>query len=300
MFEEILLSTLRLSIPLILVAYSGLFSERGGTANIGLESQLIASAFTAAAFTSLFGSPFIGILGGLLGAVVASSLFAFFCIHGKGDDIVVGTAMNIFVIGLVPVLNKSMFGITGSTPSLEIEMRLTSPVSFGLLVLFVTVFIHFIFNKTVWGLRINAAGENPDALITQGISAVKTRYQSVIFGSLFAGCAGIYISICQSSGYVRNMSAGRGYMALAALILGGWKPLPTAGACLVFSLFDAIQMRLQGLTSADLSGTSLTEGVWTIPNQFIQILPYIMTLLGLAFFGARMKAPRAINRKLDI
>jgi len=294
MFEDLMASTLRLVIPLILTAYSGLLSERSGVANIGLEAQLIASAFFAAALTTLFGSPYFGILGGILGGAAVSLIFSFFCIHGRGDDIVVGTAMNILVAGLVPVFNKSLFSITGSTPSLLLEQRFNNPLGFAIMTLIVMGVIHVVINKSVWGMRVNAAGENPDALITQGTSAVKIRYQAVVGGSLFASLAGIYLSLCQGSGYVRNMSAGRGFMALAALILGGWKPLPTAGACLTFALFDAIQMRLQGVEFTSTSGST-----WTIPNQFIQILPFIVTLLGLAFLGGRMKAPRAINKKLD-
>ncbi len=284
MFEDLLASTFRLGIPLILVSYSGLLSERSGVANIGLEAQLIASAFFAAATTSLLGSPLLGIFGGFAGAMLVSSIFAYFCIHGKGDDIVVGTALNILVAGTIPVFNKSIFGVTGSTPSLPMEMRFTSSWTFGIIALLSCVFVQLILLRSVWGIRVNAAGENPSALTTQGVSPVKIRYQAVIVGSLFAAFAGAYLSICQGSGFVRNMSAGRGYMALAALILGGWKPIPTAGACLAFAFFDAVQMRIQG---------------FGIPNQFVQILPFLVTLLGLAFLGGRMKVPRAINKKLD-
>ena len=294
MFEDLFASTFRLGIPLILASYSGLLSERSGVANIGLEAQLIASAFFAAATTSVLGSPYLGILGGLFGAVLVSTLFAYFCIHGKGDDIVVGTALNIFVAGTIPVFNKSIFAVTGSTPSLPMENRIGSNMGFGFAAVFACFLIHQILSRSAWGVRVNAAGENPNALTTQGVSAVKIRYQAVLAGSLFAGIGGAYLSICQGSGYVRNMSAGRGYIALAALILGGWKPLPTAGACLAFAFFDAVQMRLQGITFTDELGA-----VWTVPNQFIQILPFIVTLFGLAFLGGRMKAPRAINKKLD-
>ncbi len=294
MFEEVLASTLRLSVPLVLTAYGGLFSERSGVANIGLEAQLISSAFLAATFTTYFGSPYLGILGGMFGALFVATIFAFFCIHGKGDDIVVGTALNILVAGMIPVFNKSLFGITGSTPSLTIDQRLSSPMGFAIFAVVACVGVHFLFRRTVWGLRINAVGENPSALVTQGVSAVRLRYKAVLIGSLFTAVAGAYLSLCQGSGYVRNMSAGRGYMALAALILGGWKPIPTALACLIFAVFDALQMRLQGVTIEGFS-----QMPWVIPNQFIQILPFVVTLLGLAFLGGRMHPPRAINKKLD-
>jgi simple sugar transport system permease protein len=173
-------------------------------------------------------------------------------------------------------------------------MRFSSSWSFGIVAVLSCLLVHQILFRSAWGIRVNAAGENPSALTTQGVSPVKIRYQAVIVGSLFSAFAGAYLSICQGSGYVRNMSAGRGYMALAALILGGWKPIPTAGACLAFAFFDAIQMRLQGIVFTDSSGTT-----WSIPNQFIQILPFLVTLFGLAFLGGRMKAPRAINKKLD-
>jgi general nucleoside transport system permease protein len=293
MLEDILASTFRLGIPLILVSYAGLLSERSGVANIGLEAQLMASAFFAAATTTMLQSPVAGVFGGMAGALIVSGIFAYFCIHGRGDDIVVGTALNILVAGSIPVFNKSLFGITGSTPSLEMDLRFTSSWTFGIIAILSCLLVQQIILKSVWGLRVNAAGENPSALNTQGVSAVKIRYQAVIVGSLFSAFAGAYLSICQGSGYVRNMSAGRGYMALAALILGGWKPIPTAGACLAFAFFDAIQMRLQGTEYITSSGE-----IWTVPNQFIQILPFIVTLFGLAFLGGRMKAPRAINKKL--
>ena len=288
MIQDLLLSSIRLSVPLIFAAYGGLMSEKSGVANIALESYLLFSAFAAAAATSLFASLWMGVLFGLLAAGLVGLLFALICIYGRGDQVVIGTAFNLLAVGSIPVFNKALFGITGSTPALPMQLRFTEPlIFFGVAVLLVLAF-EFLFRKTRHGLRVTACGENPMALETQGVSAKNLRLRAVIEGSLVAGIGGIYLSLCQGSAYVREMSAGRGFIALAALILGGWRPLPTFLACLFFAFTDAIQIQLQGKSIGDIQ----------IPNSIVQISPYLITLLLLVFSSRKVLAPRAINRPL--
>ncbi len=283
---DLILSTLRLSIPLIFAAYGGMLSERSGVANIALEAYLLFSAFTAAAVTSLTGSLLLGVAAGLAASVLCGVLFSLVCLWGRGDQIVIGTGFNMLAFGLIPLANKALFGVTGSTPQLSLQNRFTDIWGFvGLLVLLVVLYV-WLFAHSRHGLRIIAAGENPNALDTQGVSARAIRLRAVVEGSFVAGIGGVYLSLAQGSGYVREMSAGRGFIALAALIFGAWKPIPTVLACLFFGFTDAIQIQLQGQKWGEM----------TIPNQFVQIIPYVATLLVLIFYSRRISAPSAINR----
>ena len=287
-FQDLFLSSVRLSVPLIFAAYGGMMSERSGIANIALESYLLFSAFAAAAATSLFASLWMGVLFGLLAAGLIGFLFAIVCVYGRGDQVVIGTAFNLLAVGSIPVLNKSLFGITGSTPALSMQLRFTEPLLFFALSIAMVAFLEFLFRKTRHGLRVTACGENPMALETQGVSYKKLRVRAVVEGSVIAGIGGIYLSLCQGSAYVREMSAGRGFIALAALILGGWRPLPTFLACLFFAFTDAVQIQLQGKAVAG----------YQIPNSLVQISPYVITLILLMFSSRKVLAPRAINRHL--
>lgn len=284
--DELLLSTFRLSIPLVFAAFGGMMSERSGVANIALEAQLLFSAFAGAAITAMSSSLSLGIMSAMVASAVLGLFFASVCVFGRGDQIVVGTALNLFAMGIIPVLSRALFNVTGSTPSLALDLRVTEPMIFFILCIFATILIHFFFIKTRLGLRIVSAGHNPLALSTQGVSFKTVRLIAITTGSIFVSFGGIYLSLCQASGYTRNMSAGRGFMALAALIFGNWKPIPTFLACLFFGLTDAVQMNLQGVSFAGIE----------IPNQFVQIIPYVVTLLVLAIFSGRMRPPRAINQ----
>jgi simple sugar transport system permease protein len=287
--NELLSSTLRLSIPLIFAAFGGLLSERSGIANIALEAYLLGSAFAAGALTFLSGNLIVGVVGGILAAGLIGVLFATLCLWGRGDQIVVGTGFNLLAIGLLPVLTKAFFGLTGSTPALPLALRFSEPGPFFVLALLTLIFLVLLFRSTRHGLRITAAGENPNALSSQGVSYKWVRFRAVVEGSLIAGVGGVYLSLCQGSGYVREMSAGRGFIALAALIFGAWKPFPTFLACLFFAFADAIQIQLQGMK----------VGGWTVPSEFVQIFPYVATLFVLAAYSRKMLAPAAINQEAD-
>lgn len=283
---DILSSTLRLAIPLLFAAFGGMLSERGGVANIALEANLLFSAFAAATVTWFTGSPWLGALAGVGSAGVISLLFAVVCVWGRGDQIVIGTAFNLLAFGLIPVLCKALFNVTGSTPALSTAQTFHQTWPFFLLAAAVLFFLQYLFTHTRHGVRILAAGENPAALLTQGVNYRFVRLRAVVEGGLVCGVGGVYLSLCQGSGFIREMSAGRGFIALAALIFGAWKPLPTFFACLFFAFTDAVQIQLQGKQL----------GEFTIPNQFIQIFPYVATLVVLVVYARKISAPAAINR----
>ena len=288
MMSDLILSALRLSIPLLFAAFGGLMSERSGIANVALESLLLVSAFAAAVVTSMLGDPYIGAVAGIGAAVVIGAAFAAICLWGRGDQVVIGTGFNLLAMGAIPVVTKAIYNNTGSTPSLAEGQTFHLPWAFFLIAIAMLFGLEFLFRRTRHGLRITAAGDNPMSLRTLGVNEKRVRLRAVVEGSAIAGIGGVYLSLCQGSGYVRDMAAGRGFIALAALIFGAWKPLPTFLACLFFALTDAVQIQLQGQT---LNGVNL-------PNQFVQIIPYVVTLLVLIVSTRRLSAPRAINRDL--
>lgn len=286
MILDILMSTLRLSVPILFAAYGGMMSERSGIANIALEAGLLFSAFTGAAVVALTGNLWLGVMSGIFTSGLISAMFGAVCIWGRGDQIVIGTAFNLLALGLIPVVTKALFNVTGSTPALSNQLTFHQSGLFFLLAILVLGLYQYLFTSTRHGLRVLAAGENPAALLTQGVNYKWVRLRAVVEGGLVTGIGGIYLSLCQGSGYVREMSAGRGFIALAALIFGAWKPLPTFLACLFFALTDAIQIQLQGKQI----------GEWTVPNQFVQIIPYVVTLIVLVISSRKISAPAAINR----
>ena len=283
--SELLFSTMRLAVPLIFAALGGLMCERSGIANIALEALLLFSAFAGAAVAATTGNVWFGVGAGLFASVVVGAAFGAACIWGKGDQIVIGTGFNLLAAGLIPVLTRAAFEVTGSTPALPAESTFHEPAAFFALAIVSFLVLEFVFRKTRHGLRITAAGENPLALRTQGVNDKMVRLRSVIEGSVLVGIGGIYLSLCQGSGYIRDMSAGRGFIALAALIFGAWRPWTTFAACLFFALTDAVQIQLQGKQIANIA----------VPNQFVQILPYVVTLLVLIVASRKMASPKAIN-----
>lgn len=288
MIEELLISAMRLSVPLIFAALGGLMSERSGVANIALEALLLFSAFAAGAATALTGNLYLGALAGLVCAGVIGLAYGAICLWGRGDQIVVGTGFNLLAAGLIPVITKSLFDRTGSTPALSADQTFHEPIVFFGIAVAAFIVLEFVFRKTRHGLRITAAGENPLTLRTQGVSDRKVRLRAVVEGSVVAGFGGVYLALCQGSGYIRDMSAGRGFIALAALIFGAWRPWSTFLACLFFALTDAIQIQLQGKAIGGIQ----------VPNQFVQIFPYVATLVVLMVASRNISAPKAINRDI--
>ena len=288
-------SVLRLSVPLLFAAYGGLISERSGLANVALEGLLLVSAFAGAAITALTGNVWLGVAGGVAAGGLGGLFFGGTTLYSRADHIVMGTAFNLLVIGIIPTITRALFGVTGSTPQLSRDLRLSYDSVFFVLALAVGGIIFWSIQQTRWGLRLRAAGEEPVALTVQGVSPLRVRLMASVVAGCVVGIGGIDLSLCQGSGYIREMSGGRGFIALAALIFGGWRPLQTTLACLLFAAADAAQILLQGRSFFD----------WSVPNSLVQILPYLATLalLALRFGGrlggrARVMAPAAINRPL--
>ncbi len=279
-----LFSVVRLAIPLLYAALGGLFSERAGVINIALEGFMLVGASSAAILTLATGDPLLGFFGAGLSGGIFALLFALVVIHGRADQVVAGTALNFLAMGLNPLLLKSLYDSTGSTPSLPIEQRFEIFPLYFLIVLALGAW--FVMRKTTIGLRLSFAGEQPEALQAAGFSVRKIRYGAVVAAGVLAAWGGASLSIFLASAYSRNMTAGRGFMALAALILGKWHPPYVILACLFFGLMEALQIRLQG--SALLG--------FAVPAQLVQMLPYLATILVMAGFLGRSRPPQYLGK----
>lgn len=275
----ILYSTLRLTTPLLLAAIGGLFSERSGVINIALEGLMLAGAFTGATVTHYSGSPWIGLGAAILAGVAVAAIHAVVCIRFHADQVVSGTAINILFLGVPAMLSGALFDSTGATPQIPRQNLLTTaPIVIAFALVPLTWYVLY---RTRFGLRLRAVGENPEAADTAGVSVERIRFAAVLISGALAAIGGAYLSIGQSSLFTRNMSAGRGFIALAALIFGKWRPWQTMLACLLFGFAEAVSIQMQGVTP--------------IPVQFIQMIPYVLTILVLAGFVGRARAPRAIG-----
>lgn len=282
----ILASTLRMATPLVLAAMAGIISERSGVINIALEGFMLVGAFAAAAITALWPMPWLGVVGAIASGLLLSGLYGYFCLSLRTDQIVAGTALNMFAIGVTPLLCKLLFGVQGATPALAVEARFSfEPM---LIAALSVLGLSWLLRRTAFGLHVTFAGANPEALACSGVDPLRVRWQAVLLSGMLASMAGASLSIYLASSFARQMSAGRGFMALAALILGRWQPWPAALACLFFGFTEALQIRLQGVT---LPGASEP-----VPVQIIQILPYLLTLVVLLGLAKRSGAPRALGK----
>ena len=281
MITTLLLSTLRMSTPLLFAALGGLCSERAGIINIALEGFLLVGAFAGAVVTLMTGSPWLGFMAAAMAGALYGLLYGIFVISLRANQIVVATAMNFFAMGTIPFALKILYDSTGASPAIPFESRFQIfPLWFAWIAV---VIVWYVIRRLPVGLWLSFAGENPEALATAGISVRRVRYASLFVSGLLTGMGGACLSIYLASGYSRNMAAGRGFMALAAVIFGSWKPIPTALACLFFGFMEAVQIQLQ---AAQVGG---------IPSQFIQMLPYLATILVLAGFVGKSRAPKAIG-----
>lgn len=306
---SILGSTVRLSIPLIFTALAGLFSERAGIFDIGLEGKMLAAAFASACVAYLTGNPWLGLLGGIGVSIVFSLIHGFASITNRGNQIVSGVALNFVAAGLTIVLGQAWFSQGGRTPQLSGEARF-SPITLPFVdamrdipylgplyanvisgnniltyLAFAAVPISWwVLFRTRFGLRLRAVGENPAAVDTAGISVAWLRYRAVIVAGFLCGFSGAYLSIAQSAAFIKDMSAGKGYIALAALIFAKWKPVPVMFACLLFGFLDAFANFMQG---------KAVPGIGEVPVQIFQAMPYILTCILLAGFIGVAHPPKA-------
>ncbi len=279
-------STIRLSTPLILAALGGLYAERAGVINIALEGLMLAGAFTAAAVTYGTGSPWIGLLAGIVAGLAIASIHAVASIRYRADQVVTGTAINILMLGIPGFLSGALFLSSGSTPQIPKEHLIPwTPIVMAFAAVPITWYVLY---RTPFGLRLRAVGENPEAADAAGIHVARVRYAGVLLSGGLAAIGGAYLSIGQSSLFTRNMTSGRGFIALAALIFGKWRPVQTMVACLFFGLTEAITIRMQGVVKLP-SGED-------IPVQFIQMVPYVLTIVVLAGFIGHSRPPRALGR----
>jgi len=301
---SLIFSTIRLATPLVLAALGGLYSERSGVINIALEGLLLAGAFTAASVTFYAHSPWVGLGAAIIAGAMVAAILALACIRFKADQVVTGTGINILFIGLPAVLSGALFLSSGATPQIPKEnllpvlsrflpgflgqWRIFTDVSIiSLLALVVVLLTAYVLYRTPFGLRLRAVGENPEAADAAGVAVNPMRYIGVIISGALAGIGGAYLSIGQSSLFTRNMAAGRGFIALAALIFGKWRPVQTMLACLLFGFADALTIQMQGVAKLP-SGED-------IPVQFIQMIPYIVTIVVLAGFIGQSRAPKALG-----
>ncbi|KUL95148.1 sugar ABC transporter permease [Bosea sp. WAO] len=305
----ILDSTIRLSVPLLCAAMAGLWSERAGVVDIGLEGKMLIAAFASAVIAYKTGSAWAGLGAGIAASVALSLVHGFAAITWRGNQIVSGVAINMLAAGLTVILGNAWYGQGGRTPPLEgaarfgeIELPLVetlksvpvlgplydiavsghaAPVYLALLCVVLTALV---LKHTRFGLRLRAVGENPAAVDTAGVSVAGLRYAAVIICGALCGLGGTYLAVSQSAGFLPQMTAGKGFIALAAVIFANWRPWPALFACLLFGLLDAIAIRLQGVA---------LPGIGQVPVQAIQALPYVMTVVLLAGFIGKAVPPKA-------
>lgn len=284
-------ATLRVATPLVLCAMGGLFSEKSGIIDVGLEGKMLMAAFFGAATATVSGSAWVGVAAAIVAAEALALLHGFACITWRGNQVVSGVAINIIAAGLTVVLGNAWFARGGQTPALVGDQRLMSlffPTAGDNAIVYLALLsvplTWWIVERTRFGLRLRAVGEMPLAVDAAGISVTWLRYRAVLLCGLLAGLAGAYLSVAQGAGFGRDMTAGQGFIALAAIIFGKWRPFPALGACLMFGLLDAIAIRLQGVRM---------PGIGEVPVQLIQALPYLLTMFLLAGFIGRAVAPKA-------
>ncbi len=306
----ILSSSVRLAVPLIFACLAGLWSERSGVVDISLEGKMLVAAFAAATAASQTGSAWIGLAAGLAASVAFGLVHGFAAIDQRGNQIVSGAAINLVAAGLTALLGNAWYGEGGRTPGLDAAAARFAPLQWpgadavgavpvlgpfyrdllsGHDILTYGAFLAvplttFVLYRTRFGLRLRATGENPAAVDTAGISVRRMRYAGVVICGVLCGFAGTYLSVSQAASFLPGMTAGKGFIALAALVFAKWRPGPALLTCLLFGFLDAVAIRLQGVVVA---------GLGEVPVQAIQALPYLMTVILLAGFVGRAIPPRA-------
>jgi simple sugar transport system permease protein len=305
---QILDSTIRLATPLLLACLAGLFSERAGIFDIGLEGKMLISAFFSAAIAAWTGNVWLGLFAGITASLVLAAVHGLASITFRGNQLIAGVAINFLAAGITVLIAQAWFAQGGRTPALDgaarfapLEWPLTGVLGnipvlgpvYAEIVSGHTILVYvamaavpiswWVLFRTRFGLRLRAVGENPAAVDTAGISVVRLRYAAVAICGLLTGLAGAYLATGLAAGFVKDMSAGRGFIALAALIFAKWRPWPALGACLLFGFLEAVGNRYP----------NLEVGGIVFPVQFMQALPYILTVVILAGFVGRAIPPRA-------
>ncbi len=293
---QLLASTIRNATPLVFAALGGMFSERSGVVNIGLEGLMLISAFAGVVGAFLSGSAVVALGFALAAGLIFALIHALMCVTFEADQIISGTAINLLALGGTGFLMVSIFGSGGTSPRVEgfgeVPIPLLSgipvvgPALFSQSVLVYLMYVmvpvtFFVLFRTPFGLRLRATGESPEAVDTAGVSVGRMRYYGVALSGLLASLGGIYLSMGILSAFTEGMTNGRGFIALAALIFGRWNPIGATGAALLFGFALAVTF-------------SAPQEV--IPNEFLQMIPYVLTIVALAVFGGRAIAPAAIGK----
>lgn len=305
---QVLDSTMRLATPLLLACLAGLFSERAGIFDIGLEGKMLAAAFFSAAIAAMTGSVWLGLLAGIAASLVLACIHGLASITFRGNQLISGVAINFLAAGMTVLIAQSWFSQGGRTPSLmgggrfnPIELPFAEALSgvpylgpiYSELISGHTILVYvalaavpatwWLLYRTRFGLRLRAVGENPAAVDTAGVSVVGLRFAAVAICGVLCGVAGAYLATGLQAGFVKDMTAGRGFIALAALIFAKWRPWYALSACLLFGFLQAIALRYQNI---DL-------WAFTVPVQVMDALPYILTVVILAGFVGKAIPPRA-------
>ncbi len=308
----IVASTLRVSVPLILCALAGVLCERSGVIDLGLEGKMLLTAFATATVGVSTGSLALALAAALAVGLALSMLHGYACVTHGGDQVVLGMAITMTAAGLSVVLGIAWFAQGGQTPPVPESVRLSdwfqgagavvaqlplvgralslalfghNLMVYGALALVGGVW--WLLYRTRFGLRLRAAGENPTMVDAAGVSVKALRYQALALNGVLSALAGAYLVLAQNPSFIPNMTAGRGYMALAALIFGKWHPVGALWACLLFGFLDAVSIRMQG---------AQLPVIGAVPVQAIQALPYILTVVLLAGFIGHAVAPKALGR----
>lgn len=292
---SLITATLRIATPLIFTALGGMFSERSGVVNIGLEGMMTIGAFFAVWGTFISGNPLVGVLFAIISGGVLALVHAVLSINLKADQVISGTAINLFASALASFLIFILFGKGGQTdvvstlpyklPEFIKKIPILGDILGGLnwfvILAIILVFVaHFVLYKTSVGLRIRAVGEHPKAADTLGINVYKVRYACVVLSGMLAGLGGAALSIGITPIYREGMVSGRGFIALAAVIFGNWTPIGSFGACLLFAFGESFQILAQGFG-------------WALPSEVFTVIPYVLTMLALAGFVGKTSAPAA-------
>ena len=316
---QILDSSVRLSAVLLFACLAGLFSERAGVFDIGLEGKMLMAAFFSAAIAAVTGTVWLGLIAGILASMMLALVHAIASITFRGNQLISGVAINFFASGTTVIIAQDWFSQGGRTPALSGDAR-WQPIQFpgaeamkasydtartegadpggasaiywdllsghtllAYLAILAVPLTWYILYRTRFGLRLRAVGENPGAVDTAGVSVVRLRYVAVLICGLLCGLAGAYLATALSAQFIKEMTAGRGFIALAALIFAKWRPFHALGACLLFGFLEALSNRF----------SEIDLGIVVIPNAFVLALPYILTVVILAGFVGKAIPPRA-------
>jgi general nucleoside transport system permease protein len=273
---------LRITVPYALTALGGTFCERSGVIDIALEGKLLFGAFGGALGAYYGGGVLTGALAGVAAGVAVSALYALAVVHFRADQIVAGVAINLLAYGLTRYLLKLIFGSTANSPTTPgfAGGLLGNPILWFTIVLCALAWV--VLARTRFGLRLRAIGDHPEAADTLGVSVPRVRWAAVLIAGALAGLGGAWLALDNHS-FVAEMSAGRGYIALAAVIMGGWRPLWAAAACLLFGFAEALQHNL----AASQIG---------LPAELVEAFPYVLTMIALAGFIGRSRPPEALGR----